>query len=139
MAIFDKFKKSTRKKQAPKKSAKNKVASAEKETTAKETPKKILTDLSGTSHRYLLRPHITEKANLLAEKNQYVFVVRGDAPKIEIKKAVENLYKVKVEAVQTSKIPSKRRRLGRNQGFKKGFKKAVVKLAAGEKLDIFSV
>jgi len=84
----------------------------------------------------LKAPHITEKATNLAEKNQYVFKVWGKANKNEIKKAIESLYKVKVMDVKIINVPAKRRRLGRISGWKKGFKKAIVKTKEGQKIEV---
>ena len=87
--------------------------------------------------RYIVAPHITEKATLLAEKeNQYVFKVAPDANKIEVKKAIEDLYGVKVEKVRIIKVPRKRRRRGRIEGWRKGYKKAIVKIKEGQKIEI---
>jgi len=87
--------------------------------------------------RYIVAPHITEKATLLAEKeNQYVFKVAPDANKIEIKKAIEELYGVKVEKVRIVKVPKKKRRRGRIEGWRKGYKKAIVEIKEGQKIEI---
>jgi large subunit ribosomal protein L23 len=84
----------------------------------------------------LKAPHITEKATNLAEKNQYVFRVWQKANKNEVKKAIENLYKVKVMDVKIINVPAKRRRLGRISGWKKGFKKAIVRIKEGQKIEV---
>lgn len=88
----------------------------------------------------LKEPHITEKATALAEKGQYVFKVVLKTNKIEVKKAVESLYSVKVAKVRIIKIAGKKRRLGKaegwKQGLKKGYKKAIVTLAQGEKIEV---
>ena len=81
-------------------------------------------------------PHVTEKSGFLNSFNQYVFKVASRSNKIEIKKAVEKMYGVKVERVMISVVPSKARRLGRQEGERSGFKKAIVKLAEGQKIDV---
>jgi len=86
--------------------------------------------------KILIAPHITEKATNLAEKNQYVFRVWQKANKNEIKKAIEDLYKVKVIDVKIINVPPKERRLGRISGWKKGFKKAIVKIKGGQKIEV---
>ncbi len=87
--------------------------------------------------RYIVAPHITEKATLLGEKeNQYIFKVVKDANKTEIKKAIEELYKVKVEKVRIIKVPKKKRKRGRTEGWRKGYKKAIVKIKEGQKIEI---
>ncbi len=90
----------------------------------------------------LVKPLITEKADNLSEsKSQYSFIVNKIANKIEIRKAVEALYTVNVEAVNTMVIPGKRKtrntKKGVLQGRKPSYKKAVVTLAAGETIDFF--
>jgi len=87
-------------------------------------------------YRILKVPHITEKTTNLAEKNQYVFRVWQKANKNEIKKAIENLYKVKVMDVKIINVPAKRRRLGRISGWRKGYKKAIVRLKEGQKIEV---
>jgi len=90
----------------------------------------------------LIKPLITEKADTLSEgKGQYSFIVNKDANKIEIKKAVESLYTVNVEAVNTMVIPGKRKtrntKRGVLHGRKPSYKKAVVTLVSGETIDFF--
>ena len=92
-----------------------------------------------TDFSLILRgPHVTEKSGFLNGFNQYVFKVSARSNKIEIKKAVEKMYRVKVDRVMISVIPSKKRRLGQQEGERSGFKKAIVKLAAGHKIDVVS-
>jgi len=81
-------------------------------------------------------PHITEKAHNLIKNRQYIFNVAPRANKTEIKKAIENIYNVKVINVQTITIPTKTRRLGRVIGKKSGYKKAVITLKEGYTLEI---
>jgi large subunit ribosomal protein L23 len=90
----------------------------------------------------LVKPLITEKADNLSEaKSQYSFVVDKGANKIEIRKAVEQLYTVNVESVNTMVIPGKRKsrntKKGVLHGRKSSYKKAVVTLATGETIDFF--
>ncbi len=86
-------------------------------------------------HSIIVRPVITEKSTLLKERNREVcFEVPRDANKIEIKKAVEELFKVKVETVRTQTKLGKVRRVGRSSGKTKDWKKAFVKLKEGEKM-----
>jgi len=86
----------------------------------------------------VVRPIITEKSSLLKETgNQYVFEVQRDANKIEIKKAVEKLFKVKVVSVQISNIEGKKKKVGRFEGKKPDWKKAIVKLNPKDKITIF--
>jgi large subunit ribosomal protein L23 len=90
----------------------------------------------------LVKPLITEKADTLAEtQSQYTFVVDKGANKIEIKKAVEELYTVSVEAVNTMIIAGKRKSRNTKKGVLLGrtatYKKAIVTLASGETIDFF--
>ena len=90
----------------------------------------------------LVKPLITEKADSLTEsKSQYSFIVDKGANKIEIRKAVEQLYTVSVEGVNTMIIPGKRKsrntKKGVLHGRKSSYKKAIVTLAAGETIDFF--
>ena len=86
--------------------------------------------------KILISPQITEKATALVQKNQYVFKVFPKANKTEIKKAIEDLYKVEVSDVKIINVPKKRRRLGRISGWKKGYKKVIVKIKEGQKIEV---
>ncbi len=81
----------------------------------------------------IIRPLITEKTNDLMADKKYSFVVKRDANKIEIAHAVEKLFKVKVESVNTANMRGKLKRMGVHQGYRPSWKKAVVKLTAGSK------
>ncbi|HUK42193.1 MAG TPA: 50S ribosomal protein L23 [Candidatus Acidoferrales bacterium] len=82
-------------------------------------------------------PLISEKGSLLAEHNQVLFKVRPDANKIEVRKAVETLFKVKVVNVRMSRYLGKLRRVGRSMGRRPLWKKAYVTLKEGDKIDFF--
>jgi len=83
-------------------------------------------------------PLISEKGTLLAETTQQVlFKVRPDANKIEVKRAVETLFKVKVVKVRMARYLGKVRRIGRNVGRRADWKKAYVTLREGDKIDFF--
>lgn len=89
-------------------------------------------------HDIIQAPLITEKGSLLGEKaNQVLFKVRPDANKIEVKKAVEALFKVKVLRVRMMRCLGKVRRVGRNAGRLPEWKKAYVTLKEGDKIDFF--
>jgi large subunit ribosomal protein L23 len=89
-------------------------------------------------YQVIKKPLITEKANILKEKNNKVaFVVAQDANKTEIKEAVERLLKVKVLKVNCSSMQGKTRRLGRFSGKRPDWKKAVVTLRAGDRIEFF--
>jgi len=88
------------------------------------------------SYRIILGPHITEKGTALEELGKYLFRVARDSNKLEIKKAIEKLYKVKVDKVHILKMPSKFRQVGKYEGRRPGFKKAVVTLKEGERIEM---
>ena len=91
--------------------------------------------MSKNPHSIILRPVITEKSTQLKDTDRIVcFEVARSANKIEIKKAVEQLFKTKVESVRTQVKIGKVRRVGRNLGKTKDWKKAFVKLKEGEKM-----
>jgi len=84
----------------------------------------------------LLSPHVSEKSTMAADTNrQFVFKVRGDATKPEIKKAVELMFKVEVQGVQSLNHPGKRKSFGRVRGRRSGWKKAYVTLKPGHDID----
>ncbi len=84
----------------------------------------------------LLAPHVTEKTSLAMQNhNQYVFRVRREATKTDIKRAVELMFEVKVEGVQVVNEPGKTRRFGRLTGRTQDWKKAYVSLAQGQTID----
>lgn len=84
----------------------------------------------------LIGPMLTEKGALLKEKdNKVLFKVATSANKIEIKNAVEGNFKVKVERVATIMCKGKKKRMGRHEGKRPDWKKAIVTLKEGEKLD----
>jgi large subunit ribosomal protein L23 len=84
----------------------------------------------------LIQPHVSEKAATVAEKaNQYVFRVRDDASKAEVKSAVELMFEVKVEGVNLLNRPGKTRRFKNMPGRRTGFKKAYVRLQDGQSID----
>lgn len=90
----------------------------------------------------LIKPIISEKSEYLSDTlGQYSFVVNNKANKIEIKKAIEGMYSVTVESVNTSNMPSKQKVRNTKSGIIKGqvssYKKAIVTLAEGETLDFF--
>ena len=84
----------------------------------------------------LLSPHVSEKSTIVGEaNNQYVFRVVPGAKKPEIKKAVEQMFSVKVKGVQVSNVKGKAKRFGTIQGRRSDWKKAYVTLEAGQDID----
>jgi len=83
-------------------------------------------------------PLVTEKGNLLKEiHRQYSFEVNPDANKYQVKDAVESLFKVHVTDVKTIRIRGKNRRVGKHIGKRSNWKKAIVTLKEGEKIEFF--
>jgi large subunit ribosomal protein L23 len=88
--------------------------------------------------KIIRRPLITEKSTRQKEENhQYVFEVERDANKIEIQAAVERLFKVKVLQIRTCNVLGKVKRLGRKYGKRSDWKKAIVTLKEGDRIDFF--
>jgi large subunit ribosomal protein L23 len=86
----------------------------------------------------IVRPVVTERSTELADdRGAYTFIVNKDANKIEIKKAVETLFDVKVKDVRTANYRGKWRRVGQSYGQKAAYKKAVVTLAEGQRIDVY--
>ena len=85
----------------------------------------------------LVRPLITERTTQLMAEGKYVFGVAKAANKIEIAKAVSEIFKVKVAKVNTVNVIGKTKRMGRTQGKRPDYKKAIVKLAPGETIEFF--
>ena len=124
MAFLNIFKKSASAADAPTRRKENDMA--------KETPKRIV----GVS--VLSLPHISEKAGMLQAENQYVFKVVPGATKYGVKDSVETQYGVTVEKVAMIRVPSKSIRVGKRIGERPGYKKAVVTLKEGHKIEMAS-
>ncbi len=89
-------------------------------------------------YQVILKPLLSEKGTRLKEEgNQYLFRVAKNANKVEIKRAIEQLFKVKVLEVRTLHVRGKVKRLGRFQGRQPAWKKAVATLKAGESIELY--
>ena len=110
--------------------------------------------MSRPPHEILIRPIVTEKTSSLQSegtdatvpesvrdradpRGKFTFEVAPDATKIDIRRAVEQLFEVKVTRVRTMNVRGKKRRLGRSMGRKPHWKKAIVEVAGGETLELF--
>ena len=91
---------------------------------------------TGETYRILKEPHISEKATKLSDERKYTFKVFFQANKNQIKKAISNLYGVRVKHVKIINIKPKKRTLRGIEGTKIGYKKAIVTLEQGEKIEI---
>ena len=109
-----------------------------------EKPKRVIKQVvakkehGGIAHKILAKPHVTEKTTNLETQGKYIFRVYFNANKQEIKKAIRDLYGVKVEKINIINVPRKPRKLGRSQGYKSGYKKAIITLEKGEKIEVIS-
>jgi large subunit ribosomal protein L23 len=144
MGLLDRFKKT--KKEEKKKEIKKPRVSVVKKAPKTEKPKaekpkstkKITKKEFSGAWQVLKMPIVTEKSTDLNALNQYIFKVANSANKAEIKKAIQDLYGVRVESVNIIKVPGKKRRLGRHEGWRAGYKKAIVFLAPEEKIEILA-
>ena len=89
------------------------------------------------SRQVLIAPVVSEKSYSLIEDNKYSFRVHDKAHKTQIRQAVEELFDVKVEGVNIVKVQSKPKRRGFSRGKRPGWKKAIVQLRAGDRIEIF--
>ncbi len=86
----------------------------------------------------ILKPVVSEKSmEMMQDANTYTFQVDKRANKVEIKRAIEDIFNVEVLKVNTMNVRGKKRRMGRNEGKRPDWKKAMVKLAKGNEIEIF--
>ena len=141
MAFFNFFKKS--KKSGEAHSERFKAKQREKEAVKKNGDTEEGSDVKAVKKLYesesaadiLVSPHVTEKSTTLSGGSVYVFKVKSDSTKPQIKKAVGELYHVNVTSVNTVNQKSKVRIFRRVKGHKPGYKKAIVALASGQKIE----
>ncbi len=88
-------------------------------------------------YQVIIRPLITEKNTNLMEVNKYSFEVAREANKAQIKRAIENIFQVNVTNVHTMNVRGKMRRRGRAIGYQRNWKKAIVTLGDGDRIDLF--
>ena len=93
--------------------------------------------MSRTPREIIIRPLMTEKSmRQKDEQNTVTFRVQPDANKVEIRSAIEQVFNVKVSDVRTASFEGKMKRMGKHQGRRANWKKAIVTLAAGHKIDL---
>lgn len=129
MSILNKF---IKKKTSEESKSKKEI----KEQKGQKEGKRISVRKKDIDALILIRPRITEKAADLAQQGKYIFEVANSANKIRIKEAVKSFYNVKVKHVRIINVSGKKRRLGLIQGATSGYKKAIVALEKGEKIEI---
>ncbi|MEK7217678.1 MAG: 50S ribosomal protein L23 [Patescibacteria group bacterium] len=119
----------------------NKSKPTEKRKASSLPMPEVVPEMTKVSNSFItpvssvLHPYVSEKATKLESMNQYMFKVTRTANKPEIKKAIQNRYKVSVVAVNMINMPSKKRTVGRHVGIKAGFRKAIVTLAEGDSIN----
>nr|YP_009296931.1 ribosomal protein L23 [Bangiopsis subsimplex]AOM66274.1 ribosomal protein L23 [Bangiopsis subsimplex]ARO90364.1 50S ribosomal protein L23 [Bangiopsis subsimplex] len=96
-----------------------------------------ITDLSLKSLSIIKKPIITDKTTRLLENNQYTFLVDPKANKTLIKASIELIFEVEVVKINTYHPPRKNRRIGKFMGSRPHYKRAIVKLASGDSIDLF--
>ena len=149
MGLLDRFRKSREKEVGGKKVAgkiikrgkkaeksKEKKEDIEKKEAKPKTFRKEAAD-TGLAYRHLFKPMVSEKASILTSEGKYVFVVNPKANKIEIKKAIQNVFNVRVKDVNIINMRGKNVRFGRVWGKTKDWKKAIVTLEPGEKIELY--
>ncbi|MFA6254933.1 MAG: 50S ribosomal protein L23 [Patescibacteria group bacterium] len=157
MGIFDKFKK-VNKEETKKPSSSGAVVKDEKikkeekkvvepkakaEVSALKETKKLepktgeLKGKTTLAYRVLVKPLITEKASDLGPLNKYIFAINPKMNKVEVKKAIRTIYNVEPIKVNISNLSGKNVRYGRIQGKTKSWKKAIVTLKAGDKIEVY--
>ena len=90
------------------------------------------------AHDVIIRPVVSEKSYELMEQNRYTFEVDKRAKKEQIAQAIEEIFGVRVEKVNTMNVSGKPRRLRYNKGLSRSWKKAIVTLKAGDTIDLFA-
>lgn len=130
MAVIEKKEKVTEEKAQPKKATKKAVA------VKKEAPVQAAKH-ADIAYKVLVEPWVTEKTHAAMANNKYTFKVVKSATKSQVKKAIEGLYKVNVEKVAVVNVLPKKRAYGRHEGTISGFKKAILTLKAGDKIEFF--
>lgn len=160
MGIFDKFKSNKGKADKKPHEAVAKDVKKEKKDDTKETavkpvvrpdgtmapvkekaePKakkaKVLKEDTGNAYQVLIKPLVTEKGSLIGMYNQYIFQVAPGANRVEVRKAIRKLYGVDPIKVNIINVRGKEIRYGRTEGRTKAWKKAIITLAAGQKIEI---
>jgi len=91
------------------------------------------------AYEIIIRPIITEKTSMLIEERKYTFEVAKGANKIDVKRAVEEVFEVDVTKVNIINVRKKAHKVGKYEGMRPAVRKAIVTLAEGQKLDVFEV
>ena len=115
------------------------VEEVKKAEQPKEPKKEVKKKQKGTgeAYRYIIKPLISEKASHLSAQNKYVFEIAPKANKIEIKRAIKALYNVEPVKVNVINVRGKSVRYGRSTGMTKCWKKAIITLKPGDKIEVY--
>ncbi len=125
------------KKKEVKKVSESKKVEKKQAPASEKTQKKVKKGSSlGNAYKVLIRPHISEKATGNESNGVYTFVVERNATKVEIKKAIQQVYGVLPKTVRVIHMDGKKVRFGRSQGRRKDWKKAMVTLPKGTQIDV---
>jgi large subunit ribosomal protein L23 len=98
----------------------------------------VINSSTNSNTNIIKYPLITDKTTRLLEKNQYTFIVDRSSTKVTIKNTIEYLFDVKVTKVNTCHLPRKQKRVGKYMGWKPQYKKAIVSLAEGNVINLFT-
>ena len=143
MSIFNILKRAKKEKEMPKEETQGKVEKKpvsevkKVKEESKNLPHKASSSQKGFSYHVLIKPVVTEKAANLGVSQKYVFEVASGMNKTEIKKAIASLYKVQPVKVNIINIYGKNVRYGKTYGKTKNWKKAIVTLKKGEKIEVY--
>lgn len=139
MGLLDKWTKKTTKEQL-KAAAKKPEVKVEKKTDAEAEVVSAKTKksgkITGNNHKVLVRPIISEKAAIAESIGVYTFAVRVEATKVQVKKAVKEIYGIQPQKIRMINVEGKNMRFGRNFGKRSDWKKAVVTLEKGQSINI---
>ncbi len=136
MAFWEKFRKKSPTAPKVSKTAASKEPAEEKKTR-REIVSRVKEETTGDAWKILLSPLVTEKTSMLQGNGHYAFVVARAANKLSVKRAVEKVYGVKPVMVRITNVHGKEVRYGRATGKTAAWKKAVVVLKKGEKIQLF--
>lgn len=121
-----------------KKASESKPVLDREKLVSENKEKSVKRQMFGLASEVLISPHITEKATNLNEESKYIFKIQPKSNKIGVKKAIESVYGVDVIDVRIINIPRRKRRVGKTTGWAKGYKKAIIKIKKGQKIEILS-
>lgn len=133
MALFKKDKKEKEEKKEVSAQTAAKDSSSAKSTKKREKERKG----DSRSHEILIKPLVTEKATFLSAENKYVFEVSVSANKIEVAKAIEDIYGIRPTRVNIARVGGKKVTYGRLTGERKSWKKAIITLPKGESINVY--